>query len=53
MRGVKENWDSDGAAAPAPAIISTAIAFWRNLQRREELPQPYVTPNRVGGVLFF
>ena len=53
MRGVKENWDSEGAAAPAQEIVTVAIAFWRNLQRREELPQPYVTPNRIGGVLFF
>ena len=53
MRGVKENWDSDGAAAPAQEVVTAAIAFWRNLQRRAELPQPYVTPNRIGGVLFF
>ena len=53
MRGVKENWDSEGAAAPAQEIVTVAIAFWRNLQRQEELPQPYVTPNRIGGVLFF
>ena len=53
MRGEKENWDSEGAAAPAQEIVTAAIAFWRNLQRREELPQPYVTPNRIGGVLFF
>lgn len=53
MRGVKENWDGEGAAAPEGSIITAAVEFWQDLQRREELPQPYVTPNRVGGVLFF
>ena len=53
MRGVKEDWDGEGAAAPAQEIVTAAIGFWRNLQGREALPQPYVTPNRIGGVLFF
>ncbi|MBY0230386.1 MAG: hypothetical protein K2W96_13970 [Gemmataceae bacterium] len=52
MRSVPENWDGYGAAAPRGDIIESAIEFWRSLQGRPALRDPYVTPTRIGGVLF-
>jgi len=52
MRAVPHNWDGYGADAPRPELIAAAIEFWRGLQARPHLREPFVTPTRIGGVLF-
>jgi hypothetical protein len=53
MRKVPENWDGYGGAAPRSELIDAAITFYRRLQSQSHLDSPYVTPTRIGGVLFF
>ena len=51
MRGVPDDWDGYGGAAPRHDVIAAAIDFWRLLQTRPLLRDPFVTPTRIGGVL--
>jgi hypothetical protein len=51
MRGLPENWDGYGAAAPGSGPIDAAIGFLRQCGARLAVLQPYVAPTRSGGVL--
>src|SRR5437868_3246794 len=52
MRQVPENWDGYHAAAPRLEMIDAASRFIQCLVERFPVVKPYVTPTRVGGVLF-
>jgi hypothetical protein len=55
MRGLQENWDGYGAAAPGAGILELAhelVAFLEAaLERCEGGPLLHVCPTRTGGVL--
>ena len=56
MRGLPENWDGYGAAAPEPQVIDLATEFVGMLEavfNGRALPPDaiHVSPTRVGGVL--
>ena len=52
MRSLRENWDGYGAAAPHPDIVRSAEGFLHFLCNHVSLPAPFITPTRIGGVLF-
>jgi hypothetical protein len=51
MRHLGENWDGYGAAPSRAEAIDLAIEFLHHCQASMAMPEPYVTPTRVGGVL--
>jgi len=56
MRGLPENWDGYGAAAPVANAVDLAQAFAAFLERAlarpgSEAPFLHVNPTRIGGVL--
>src|SRR5437016_1074070 len=51
MRGLSENWDGYGGAAPRAEAIDSAIRFLREWSPAHALPEPFVTPTRAGGAL--
>ena len=51
-RGLSEDWDGLGAAAPRPEFVDGAIQLLRELQSENELPAPSrVCPSPIGTVL--
>ena len=52
LRQTQANWDGYGADAPRPECVDAAARFLRDNPDVRRLWAPYVTPTRVGGVLF-
>ncbi len=51
MRSLPESWDGYGGAPPRAELIEAAIGFLDRLENAASLPEPFVTPTRVGGIL--
>jgi hypothetical protein len=51
MRKMPENWDGYGGAAPREDVIDAAIRFLSQILGTGGVPEPFVSPTRIGGVL--
>ena len=51
LRHVGANWDSYGADAPNSETLSAGGRFLQSFVDAFGLPEPYVTPTRIGGLL--